>query len=82
MCGDLTAPARFYWDGEKELSQEKAEAAYLVWLGEHNPERYEGLASKRSPVVRRTAAQKSDSCVSQVGGAGRKRRYGRKSSGQ
>lgn len=51
-CGHLTAPARFYWNGDKELPQEKVEAAYLEWLKEHKPERYKKLAVSR-PITRK-----------------------------
>lgn len=48
-CGHLTAPARFYWKNEKEVSQEQAEKAYLDYLKENMPERYEKLVRNEIP---------------------------------
>lgn len=69
-CGVLTAPARFYWNGDKELSQEKVEAAYLEWLKEHKPERYKKLKPTAAEPVRDTpeVRRMAESLVKSRGG--------------
>lgn len=52
-CGHLTVPVRFYWKEQKEVTHEKAEAAYLEHLREHMPKLYEKLVESSRPITRK-----------------------------
>lgn len=54
-CGHLSVPARFYAD---DATQKQAEAAYLGFLKENMPERYEKLAICEEPSEEKPHATK------------------------
>lgn len=74
-CGHVTLPARFYWEmkGEKivEVSQEKAEQAYLEHLKERMPKLYEKLRPVTPPVSEEPVTKTCYSCGGDYSGHGK-----------